>query len=1403
MDIRRPNFVVQLLGPNRVGVENATVTVESGGRTFRLTCETSKGFYTADEVIPKGECTVTVHKKPFETESRKIRIGAVNDPEVFMLRKEGTPFYFRGRVKVPFEPDTDHIALMVRECSTLSGGKQRKRLAAKERTAIARKLAKKYKLKMDEAHSSFHEQGIFICSFPAKTSKKRMQEICDGLEHEETNTGLPIIRVSETSAAFLTNEVMAKFEDHVEPDEVAEIAGALGLRVKRQMRALGNLYHFTTGKAPTYDLLDTIQALAERDDVEFAEPNLAATVEEDAITPTDYLFPEQWDHQIINTPDAWQFLRNINVNRTFGSPNIIIGVVDSGVDPNHPDFNGTVSDGTSKIYQAFDFANMVPNNNSLTSGHGTACASAAASTANNVSAVAGSNEGVSGVAGNCRVLAIKRSGVESDYADFYLWAGGFDPDSDDEDFPAQISPGADVISSSIGLGSAIGSPTSGTMAAVFDKLTDDGRDGKGVALFFSAANNSNDNDTAFDRPWGMYSRCFSIAASTLQNDGLTEDQAGYSNFSSQTEFCAPSHDAYMGGAPLHNPPANFGAFTATPTSGPEGHGTVGRPTTQTTLSAAAAAGTNTISVASTAGLAAGQAIMIGVPGGGATEAHMINNVNAGTSQITLNRNLFNAQPNGAAVSATTWDYRSNFGGTSHATPLCAGTAALMLSANPQLTWVQLRDLLRATAVKINPGENNAAGRWQDVNGNMSNSAAYDGNPFFSEFYGYGRIDTASAVREAGWDIDLVTTALDFNDVPEGDTVSRAVRFNVRSLWPTNFSLTPPGGPFAALSTTEALGSSPDSSIVREVYFWVTYTGTNEGDTITPADGFTVTVDNPETEQQWVIPVTANVIAKETAAIMLCLDQSGSMDFPSGIGASKRIDILRFSANIMIDVLHENNGLGIVAFDHDPHDVLPFTGPVGPPISPSNPFNQDRTDMKAAINNFVPNPAGATAIGDGVERATDRLTPVTDYDSKSIVVFTDGKETASKRINEVTGLINDRVFAVGLGKASAIEPAALNELTNSNEGYMLLADDLGMDSIFKLAKYFLQIQAAVNNEDVVVDPDGTLQPGQLHEIPFVVNEGDITLDVIVMVPHPSSVDFALRTPNGQIIQPSDDGTVPGVTYGYGDNVVFYRLNLPVPLGIPEREGTWTALLSMGKKWAHGRNLGMTALATVDSSVAASGDDASSSTFGRVPYSLLVHSYSNLRMKTHVTQTHYEPGALIKVGCALTQYGVPLDQKCTVRAVLTDPTDQDRTIELTHSGNGVYNAIVEADRPGAYQFRVMAQGLSLRGRSFTREQVRSASVWRGGNQPPQGPGEDGPSVREEICGLIRCLLNDRVVSWEMRKRMREKGVDLEAIIDCLKAWCSGRSAARSSPAALGRIKADYVKLLKTYNDVLKDM
>ena len=78
----------------------------------------------------------------------------------------------------------------------------------------------------------------------------------------------------------------------------------------------------------------------------------------------------------------------------------------------------------------------------------------------------------------------------------------------------------------------------------------------------------------------------------------------------------------------------------------------------------------------------------------------------------------NAQSN--ATELTNRNYTQRFGGTSAACPQVAGVAALMLSANPNLTASQVREILRSTAKDL-------------------------GAPGFDTTYGYGLVDAYAAV----------------------------------------------------------------------------------------------------------------------------------------------------------------------------------------------------------------------------------------------------------------------------------------------------------------------------------------------------------------------------------------------------------------------------------------------------------------------------------------------------------------------------------------------------------------------------------------------------------------------------------------------------------------------------------
>ena len=76
-------------------------------------------------------------------------------------------------------------------------------------------------------------------------------------------------------------------------------------------------------------------------------------------------------------------------------------------------------------------------------------------------------------------------------------------------------------------------------------------------------------------------------------------------------------------------------------------------------------------------------------------------------------------------------HTNTFSGTSSATPLVAGIAALVIHANPQLTRDEVRDVLQSTAQKIGAG--------------YRTRGVHVGH---SKRFGYGRVDADAALREA-------------------------------------------------------------------------------------------------------------------------------------------------------------------------------------------------------------------------------------------------------------------------------------------------------------------------------------------------------------------------------------------------------------------------------------------------------------------------------------------------------------------------------------------------------------------------------------------------------------------------------------------------------------------------------
>lgn len=272
----------------------------------------------------------------------------------------------------------------------------------------------------------------------------------------------------------------------------------------------------------------------------------------------------------------------------------------------------------------------------------------------------------------------------------------------------------------------------------------------------------------------------------------------------------------------------------------------------------------------------------------------------------------------------------------------------------------------------------------------------------------------------------------------------------------------------------------------------------------------MTIHCVETNQDFAFTLQANSIARPTVAVMLILDQSGSMGWLAGVDANiKRIDVLHQAAANFCELVQAGNGVGMVSFDQAAYPGVAVNTLTGAANDPN------LTATVQAINNLQPQ--GATSIGNGIQLGRNTLNPVAGFDKKAMVVFTDGLENTSLFIADVMGSLDAQTFAIGLGTAEQVSANALNAITSHTGGYLLLSGPLSpaIDDQFRLQKYFLQVLAGVSNTSIVTDPNGVIYPGGKVRIPFQLCETDIDATAILLADRPG-ITFSIETPEGDVM-----------------------------------------------------------------------------------------------------------------------------------------------------------------------------------------------------------------------------------------------------------------------------------------------
>jgi len=258
-------------------------------------------------------------------------------------------------------------------------------------------------------------------------------------------------------------------------------------------------------KAEAKITTDTVKELSKSPQIESVEPN---TIIHTEFTPNDPLFGTQW-HLENTGQNGGTAGKDIKIKQAFdttqGSPNVVVAVIDTGVDLTHPDLIDNLDRNGSNQVIGFDYANN-DNNPTDDDGHGTHIAGIIAAKGNN-------NLGVTGVCPTCKIMPIK----------FLDNTGNGSTANAVSAMNFAIANGAKVINLSWGSNSY-----SSSLQNVINTAYN-----SGIVVVASAGN---DNVTDFQFPSDM-GHVISVAATDRQ-----DHKAFYSNYNDRITVSAPGSD---------------------------------------------------------------------------------------------------------------------------------------------------------------------------------------------------------------------------------------------------------------------------------------------------------------------------------------------------------------------------------------------------------------------------------------------------------------------------------------------------------------------------------------------------------------------------------------------------------------------------------------------------------------------------------------------------------------------------------------------------------------------------------------------------------------------------------------------------------------------------------------------
>jgi subtilisin family serine protease len=323
---------------------------------------------------------------------------------------------------------------------------------------------------------------------------------------------------------YAKGEILVKYKKHVSKASQALHNRQFGIQKIKEFKSIG-VHHLKI--PPDMSVEDAVEMFKNNPDVEYAEPNYVLTI---AVTPNDPSFDKLWGlHNTgqtggtadadIDAPEAWDI--------TTGLGNVVIAVIDTGVDYDHPDLSNNIwvntgetdctdgldddGNGYTDDCIGWDFANN-DNDPIDDNGHGTHVAGTIAAEGNN-------STGITGVMWTAKIMPLKFMDADG---------VGYTSDAISAIEYARAN-GAHIVNCSWGNYDE-------------DPFLKDAIDNASSILFSCAAgNDTNDNDSIPFYPASYQSTNILSVTATDQNDNL----ASFSNYGkASVHIAAPGVDIY-------------------------------------------------------------------------------------------------------------------------------------------------------------------------------------------------------------------------------------------------------------------------------------------------------------------------------------------------------------------------------------------------------------------------------------------------------------------------------------------------------------------------------------------------------------------------------------------------------------------------------------------------------------------------------------------------------------------------------------------------------------------------------------------------------------------------------------------------------------------------------------------